>query len=221
MLQFNNDMKEGSFDDRIKYRADAHEARVPADAWANIEQQKKKKRYGFFWWSIGTLLLAGLLFYGIYQRNSSPKIGQQKMATAQRVNTNPDEVSAYRNTNKKNLNNPTEENSIVAKEKDGEKITQANSDNLASSIPTSIAADRSRYSTDPINIKKDGIQAGSQFKTNRAFKKSKMDIANIQDRIPGEDKYDETTIASTTGKKAAKKVDNQNEGHDCARHHYR
>jgi hypothetical protein len=48
------------FDDIIQDKVQSHEARVPADAWANIKHRKKKRRFVFFWWTICGLLLFGV-----------------------------------------------------------------------------------------------------------------------------------------------------------------
>lgn len=84
-------MKEKSFDERIKQKADAHEAAVPADAWANIAQQKRKKRYGFSWWSVGAFTLTAVTLCGIYishlsnEKNSAKDIADNKTQTGNLV----------------------------------------------------------------------------------------------------------------------------------------
>lgn len=62
-------MKQRSFDHIIKEKALGHEAPVPPDAWNNIAKQKKKRRYGAFWW-LPVLLLLGLGTYGVYRYQS-------------------------------------------------------------------------------------------------------------------------------------------------------
>src|SRR4051794_16721384 len=59
------------FDKIIEEKANSHEARVPSDAWANIEKKKKRRRF-FFLWLICLLLCGslGIVFYSA--RNIKP-----------------------------------------------------------------------------------------------------------------------------------------------------
>lgn len=52
-------MKNSSFDKSIKQQLEGHEAPVPADAWANIQKGKRKRRPWVFFWLLGALLLSG------------------------------------------------------------------------------------------------------------------------------------------------------------------
>lgn len=52
-------MKNDLFDNRIKEKLEGHEAPVPADAWANIQKGKKKRRPLPFFWLLAGLLLCG------------------------------------------------------------------------------------------------------------------------------------------------------------------
>jgi len=90
-------MKQRSFDHIIKEKALGHEAPVPSDAWNNIVKQKKKRRYGAFWW-LPLLLLLGLGTYGVY-RYQSPAGGNDKQQLAQREKSIQQEAGQLTNEN--------------------------------------------------------------------------------------------------------------------------
>ncbi len=62
-----------TFDDIIKQKVNSHQAPVPPAAWENIANKKKKRRFGFFWWLSGIILLCGLSILGYYTFNNSNK----------------------------------------------------------------------------------------------------------------------------------------------------
>jgi|GEM_PF-2191747 len=58
-------MKNEFFDKAVQEKALDHQAAVPADAWDNIQKNKRKRRFGIFWWAL-PLLLAGFGVFGVY-----------------------------------------------------------------------------------------------------------------------------------------------------------
>lgn len=67
-------MKQQSFDDIIRSKAERYEAAVPPGAWENIMQGKKRKRrFIFFWWLPG-VLLAGNFFVIVYHHGAPSRL---------------------------------------------------------------------------------------------------------------------------------------------------
>jgi len=83
-------MKQPSFDDIIRKKADTYEAPVPADAWGNIVQGKKKKRRVlFFWWIVGLLLLgAGTTFLYTGVKEKTPMEGNYAVTETKELKEN-------------------------------------------------------------------------------------------------------------------------------------
>jgi hypothetical protein len=75
-------MNNNDFDDIIKQKADDHQAPVPTDAWDNIANKKRKNPYPIFWFSLSSLLMAGIFLVYIYtgKMNNSIIISQKILA---------------------------------------------------------------------------------------------------------------------------------------------
>jgi hypothetical protein len=59
-------MKNDFFDTIINQKLSGHQSPVPADAWDNIVNRKKKRRYALYWWFFGVLILTGTGIFGWY-----------------------------------------------------------------------------------------------------------------------------------------------------------
>lgn len=114
-------MKQHSFDHIIKEKALGHEAPVPADAWNNIVKNKKRRRYGAFWW-LPLLLLLGLGTYGVYryQRNSASQEGKgNALASQQPIPGQKDFNERTGDNGTGNTSSPVPENITGDNSKDG------------------------------------------------------------------------------------------------------
>ena len=79
-------MSNNFFDDSVRDKLYGHESPVPADAWANIQKGKRKRRPWIFFWILAGLLLCGGGVYLIHSgKRTNQVIASSPQQTANKV----------------------------------------------------------------------------------------------------------------------------------------
>jgi hypothetical protein len=179
-------MKNNSFDNSIKQKLEGHEAPVPADAWANIQKGKKRRRPWIFFWLLGGLLLCGgTAVFFLNDKNN------QKDALPVTVNKGNTLIDANQKLPASNgLNNKlsSDTNNITTDYAISNDITANDQSDKKTTANAIIATNE--------NVNTVGIRSGDAIAKRSSFKNKKdnKDLVKIKDA----DDADETL---STGKK--------------------
>ncbi|MGC4102978.1 hypothetical protein [Ferruginibacter sp.] len=176
-------MKNDFFDKAIKEKALQHQAAVPADAWSNIENNKRKRRAGAWWWLAGILVAIGLGLFGVYEYSRhTVNAGAGAIAAAgqTRAEMNKKETTTAGTTTTNNaLNNQLQEPDTVQMPA-GRNVTNREQLQDAGSIKKEDnvkPADNNAAPVLPVN-KKDIVKTNSNLSTQKRDS-NKKGIRNI------------------------------------------
>lgn len=115
------------FDDIIKEKADQHQSPVPPDAWDNINKEKKRRRFAFWWFGLVLLIGSG----AAYWYNNATAGNEKNLTQVRSGKTIPANVSKNDLSAQPTNNNADETKGRNIAEKNSLKYTAVETGNIA------------------------------------------------------------------------------------------